>query len=355
VLRHLILDWSGTLVDDLPAVWAASNHCFEKAGIPAMSLPQFRAEFSLPYAPFYQRYTPHVPLPQLEQWFQTKMQATRSEVTELPHARAFLEWARQQGLSLHLLSAIHPDDFAAQVADNGFDQYFDSLHLRATDKLAVIGQLMARHRLDPAATLYVGDMEHDIVTARRGGVHCAAVLTGYNTRGQLEAAGPDLIVENLGDLRTRLERREFPSPPRARARYPLPTVGALIFNDEGRVLMVRTHKWSDLWGIPGGKIEWGEASSDALHREILEETGLQVTDVRFVLVQDAIHPPEFHKDAHFLLLNYTCRAPGIQAVQLNAEAETYRWVTVSEAAQLPLNTPTRILLEAVINSPPTGR
>jgi ADP-ribose pyrophosphatase YjhB (NUDIX family) len=78
-----------------------------------------------------------------------------------------------------------------------------------------------------------------------------------------------------------------------------------------------------------------------------EETGLEVQDVRFVLVQDAIHPPEFYKDAHFLLLNYTCRVPGTPQVQLNDEAQEFRWVTMEEARLLPLNQPTQVLLDAV--------
>jgi ADP-ribose pyrophosphatase YjhB (NUDIX family) len=123
-------------------------------------------------------------------------------------------------------------------------------------------------------------------------------------------------------------------------------VGGLIARDDGRLLLVRTAKWSGLWGIPGGKIEWGEASEDALRRELREETGLAVRDIRFVLVQDAISPPEFYKDAHFLLLNYTCRVEGPDAVVLNEESQEHAWVTRAEARSLPLNTPTRILLDA---------
>ena len=125
------------------------------------------------------------------------------------------------------------------------------------------------------------------------------------------------------------------------------TVGGLIYNGAGQVLMVRTHKWSNLWGIPGGKIKWGEPSVEALRREVLEETGLAVTDVEFVLVQDCIHSKEFYRDAHFVLLNYTCRCAGEPAVKLNDEAREFRWVTTAQALALPLNQPTRKLLLAV--------
>lgn len=312
-----------------------------------MPLQQFRAEFSLPYTPFYQRHLPHVPMHQLEHWFRERMRDLRDSVTELPYAREFLTWAHGRGITMHLLSAIHPDDFAAQTSSNGFDRFFHSLHLRAVDKLSVIGRLMAEHRLNPENTLYIGDMAHDILTARHGGVRSAAVLTGYNSKEQLQAVEPDFLFENLGELQAHLEANvvAIAAPLRGSTRYPLPTVGALIFDDAGRVLMIRTHKWSRLWGIPGGKIEWGEASEAALHREIAEETGLRVEEVRFVMVQDAIHPPEFHRDAHFILLNYTCHARGQQSVQLNEEAEEFRWMSLTEAEQLALNTPTRVLLE----------
>jgi len=112
--------------------------------------------------------------------------------------------------------------------------------------------------------------------------------------------------------------------------------------------MIRTQKWSHLWGIPGGKIKLGESAVDALRREIKEETGLEIDDIRFVLVQDCIHSREFYRDAHFVLLNYTCRCVGEQRVQLNDEAQAFRWVSADEALTMELNQPTRILIEAVL-------
>ena len=67
MIRNIIFDWSGTLVDDLPGVWEATNHVLEQAGAPTLSLDKFRAEFELPFTNFYDRHVPHVPLDQLEE------------------------------------------------------------------------------------------------------------------------------------------------------------------------------------------------------------------------------------------------------------------------------------------------
>ena len=113
------------------------------------------------------------------------------------------------------------------------------------------------------------------------------------------------------------------------------------------VLMIRTQKWSGLWGIPGGKTKYGETSEAALRREIKEETALDISDIEFVLVQDCIHSKEFYREAHFVLLNYSCRVSGKTDVVLNEEAQEFCWVAIEDALKMKLNQPTRILLEKI--------
>lgn len=354
MIRNIIFDWSGTLVDDLPAVWTATNHVFLQAGLPEMTLAQFRAEFCLPFTRFYQRYTPHVPLAQLEEWFHGRFRQMQDSIEALPQAREFLEFCRGRGLRMFVLSTVHREHFAAQCERVGFAAFFDRPYVEIWDKRKKIHELLAENELAPAETIFIGDMEHDIETARHGGIGSCAVLTGYSSYEQLRAAGPDLVVEHLGELREVLERNGMELRPRNEAANgladarPVVTVGALIFDERGRVLMIRTHKWSNLWGIPGGKTHYGEKSEAALRREIKEETNLDIEDIRFVLAQDCIHSREFYRDAHFVLLNYTCRCRGPAEVQLNEEALEFRWVAPGEAWKMRLNEPTRILLEAVM-------
>jgi phosphoglycolate phosphatase len=351
MIRNVIFDWSGTLVDDLPAVWEATNYVLTQAERPEMTLEQFRSEFCLPFTIFYDRHTPHVPLPQLESWFHSRFREVQGSVCALPHALEFLEFCRASSLRTFLLSTVHRDHFAVQSAVTGFGPYLDKPYVNVWDKRQKIHEILKENGLAAQETLFVGDMQHDIETARHGGVHSCAVLTGYNTLEQLRVAEPDLIVEHLRELREVLQQNAFHLKPQQAEGFeeshpPIATVGALIGNATGEVLMVRTDKWSNLWGIPGGKIKWGEPAVEALRREIAEETGLAVRDIEFVLVQDCIHSKEFYRDAHFVLLNYTCRCAGEPAVKLNDEAREFRWVTPTQALELPLNQPTRKLLLA---------
>jgi len=354
MIRNIIFDWSGTLVDDLPAVWEATNYVLTQAQRSEMSLEQFRAEFCLPFTIFYDRHVPHVPLPQLESWFHSRFRQVQSSVCELPHARDFLEFCRARRFKTFLLSTVHEDHFAVQTRITGFDKYLDKPYISVWDKRKKIHDILRENQLTPEETLFIGDMQHDIETARHGGIHSCAVLTGYNTLDQLRAAEPDVIVEHLRELREILEQNDLHLKPAVKnfeeSHPPIVTVGALIFNAANQVLLIRTHKWSHLWGIPGGKIKWGETSLDALRRELKEETALDIEQIEFVLVQDCIHSKEFYRDAHFVLLNYRCRCVGEPAVVLNEEGLEYRWVPLAQGLEMPINQPTRKLILAIVGN-----
>ncbi|MEO1430719.1 MAG: NUDIX domain-containing protein [Cyanobacteria bacterium J06633_8] len=126
--------------------------------------------------------------------------------------------------------------------------------------------------------------------------------------------------------------------------YPLTTVGALVEGPSERVLIVKTTKWRGTWGVPGGKVDWGETLEAALIREFQEEVGLDLASVRFALLQEAVVDPQFCKEAHFVMVNYYA-VSNSENITPNEEIEEWAWVTPQEALKYPLNSYTQILIQ----------
>jgi ADP-ribose pyrophosphatase YjhB (NUDIX family) len=101
------------------------------------------------------------------------------------------------------------------------------------------------------------------------------------------------------------EERRYP-------RRPLVGVGAVIFRD-GRILMAQRGKepLKGWWSLPGGALEIGERLADAVAREVLEETGLEVRPLRMFeiferIMRDDRGTPEYH----YVLIDYLCEVTG---------------------------------------------
>jgi len=215
VIRNFILDWSGTLVDDLPAVLEATNYVLMRAGRTPLSLEQFKEEFALPFTVFYERITPEIPIHQLEEWFHEAFRKYQNQVRALPFANEFLAFCRENKIKTYLLSAVHPDYFEEQYRRAGFTHTFNGLYLSVHDKRKVIKQVLEENQLEPTHTALVGDMCHDLECARAGGIRAVAVLTGYNTRSQLLKSKPDLVVDNLKVLMELLREHNIGLPSEA--------------------------------------------------------------------------------------------------------------------------------------------
>lgn len=112
-----------------------------------------------------------------------------------------------------------------------------------------------------------------------------------------------------------------------------PGVSAVIFDAEGRVLLQQRTD-NQCWGLPGGAIEFGESILEALHREVMEETGLTIEVDRLVGVYS--HPGHHqiitYPDGnvlHFVSTCFACRPTG-GTLTLGDETSGLAWFTAPD-------------------------
>jgi len=134
----------------------------------------------------------------------------------------------------------------------------------------------------------------------------------------------------------------------AKQAFPEPTVGALIVDQQGKILLARSHKWFDKYTLPGGHIEVGESMVDAVRREVKEEVGLDVEVVEMLLVQEAIFAPEFYKKKHFIFIDFYCKSKDQQMKLDRNEIQDYVWVYPGAAYNLKLDSFTRKTLDTYL-------
>jgi 8-oxo-dGTP diphosphatase len=111
------------------------------------------------------------------------------------------------------------------------------------------------------------------------------------------------------------------------SRSVIPCVGAVVFDPQGRLLMIqRGHDpGAGLWSIPGGRIEPGETDEQALVRELLEETNLHVIVGKFVGSVRREGPGGTVID----IRDYTATVTG-GILRPGDDAADARWVAVAE-------------------------
>ena len=108
---------------------------------------------------------------------------------------------------------------------------------------------------------------------------------------------------------------------------PILGVGAIII-EAGRVLLVERGRepLKGYWSLPGGAVEAGESLVDAVRRETLEETGLEIEPLSVVeiferITRDSVGVAEYH----YVLIDYLCRVTGGE-LKAGDDVSGARWV-----------------------------
>lgn len=103
-------------------------------------------------------------------------------------------------------------------------------------------------------------------------------------------------------------------------------VAAFVTNSQGQVLMLKSPKHKD-WEFPGGQVEEGETITNAVEREVLEETGIVVKPKSLIGIYSNTKRPSI------LMLDFLCEYISGNP-KTSSESTQVEWIDANEALSL---------------------
>jgi 8-oxo-dGTP diphosphatase len=107
-------------------------------------------------------------------------------------------------------------------------------------------------------------------------------------------------------------------------------IGAIVIHEDKLLMVQRANDpGKGLWSLPGGRVEQGEYLADALRREVLEETGLEVEVGELAGILEVPG-----SELHYVILDYHAVLTGEPEAVHGTDALDVRWVPLKEVAHL---------------------
>jgi phosphoglycolate phosphatase len=208
--RNVIFDLDGTLIDSRPGILAGIRHALAQLG---HELPN-NIPLDWAIGPPLEEVMARL----LEPFGDDRINQAVSHYHDhyggvgLFFARPYegisklLRGMRNAGQSLFVgTSKLAP--FATTVLEHfGLAEHFAAIYGteldgRFSSKTDLIRHILNERRLDPRATVIIGDREHDVISAHANGVGVISVTYGYGTVAELRAAGADVLCSTPSRLR----------------------------------------------------------------------------------------------------------------------------------------------------------
>ena len=118
--------------------------------------------------------------------------------------------------------------------------------------------------------------------------------------------------------------------------------GVLVFNDKNEVLLVKkpdgVGPYPGTYLTPGGGVHIAEPADKAATRELYEETGVEVKNLKRMWFSDVVTPNWEGVETHYIMLFYTAEyvSGNLQSTEEEPELEIIQWFDKKEVQKLPL-------------------
>lgn len=201
MVRTVVWDWNGTLLDDVDPSVATLNVLRARRDMPPLSREAYRGSFGFPVRTFYEAIGFDFAVDDyvaLSRDFIAEYRRRAHEMRVAPGARAALQRLSDQGVVHIVVSAMEARLLGEMLTEHALggavDGFFGTADHSAGSKV-MVGMEAARARgLEPASTVVVGDTLHDLDLARALGCRALLYGGGHQHRDRLAAPGDPAVA-----------------------------------------------------------------------------------------------------------------------------------------------------------------
>jgi phosphoglycolate phosphatase-like HAD superfamily hydrolase len=194
---HVVWDWNGTLVDDLPVVVESVNAALAAIGEVPITEEDYRAHFARPVERFYEGLLDRTITPNewdtLDRVFHEQYRSTLDQVPLARDALEAIELVASRGWSQSILSMWWEDELLAVVAQHGLLHRMDLIQGNVDDPGGQKANHLVQHLsiLDvyPGSVVMIGDSLDDAAAAGAVGTACVLYDGGSHHLDVLEDVG----------------------------------------------------------------------------------------------------------------------------------------------------------------------
>lgn len=206
----VLFDLDGTLLDTLQDLAAAGNHTLSALGLPPHPTDAYRKMVGNGIPKLIERMLPENNRGEATQQIAGQL-FTRYYTRHMddftrpyPGIPALVQSLRAKGIGMAVITN-KADEFAGQVVSQYFPGIFDIVLGLREEFAAKPDPASVLHTMEllgarPAATLYCGDSDVDMHTARNARLKSCGVLWGFRDKEELAAAGADYIAASADEL-----------------------------------------------------------------------------------------------------------------------------------------------------------
>lgn len=205
-MKHIIWDFNGTLLNDTQLSLDVDNNVFEKLGIPAITIDDYRNNMTMPVRDFY----PAVGVDYSVHNYETIARLWLDEFNQkavgvglVSGALDAIRFFHGQGRSQSVLSASYEPSLRKQCEALGLTPYMadiSGLEDESASKKTEIGRRQLRELgLEGRDVVLIGDMLTDAHLAEDLGADCILVSWGHNDLKRLLSSGLP-VARDFGEL-----------------------------------------------------------------------------------------------------------------------------------------------------------